>query len=88
MKTPEFVKTRDKVIDLKLRVMDKLIEDMIEPIADVGNPEKLIGKPYEQWTPQDLTLLTQIYGAEEPNPLSDLIFKKEYDSLKKLEEEE
>ena len=75
-----------EVVDLKMRVVDEFLKDIIEPIGDVGNPEKLIGKPYEQWTTADFQALGQIYGKE-PNPLSELIFKKSYERVRKLEEE-
>ena len=86
MKEDEFSKIIDEIIELKVRIADEFIEDVIEPLADIGNPEKLLGKPYEQWTPQDLQMLGSLYG-EEPNPLSDLIFKKEYEKVKALEKE-
>lgn len=75
-----------EVVEAKLEAVDEYIEEMIEPIGDIGNPEKLISKPYEQWTGLDLQLLGQVYGPE-PNPLSELIFRKEYESLKKMEAE-
>ena len=75
-----------EVVEAKLEAVDDYLEEMIEPIGDIGNPEKLISKPYEQWTGLDLQLLGQVYGPE-PNPLSELIFRKEYESLKKMEEE-
>lgn len=72
------------VIDIKLKAIDVFIETYVEPLLDVGNPEKLIGKKYEEWTPQDLQYLSQIYGEK----LEDYIFKKSYKEVKKLEEEE
>ena len=75
-----------EVVEAKLEAVDDYLEEMIEPIGDIGNPEKLISKPYEQWTGLDLQLLGQVYGPE-PNPLSELIFRKEYESLKKMEAE-
>jgi len=69
-------------------VADEYIEEISGQLEDVGNPEKLIDKPYEQWTPQDFQLLSQVYGTKEPNPLSDLIFKKEYEKVIELEKEE
>ena len=82
------IEAMDRVVALQTKVMDRVMEDLIEPIADVGNPEKLINKPYEMWTPQDLQLLTKIYGTQEPSVLSNLIFKKTYDRVKEMEEEE
>jgi len=86
-KTP-FLKAIDAVVELKLKAADEYIEGIVEQIADVGSPEKLIGKKYEEWTTQDRQMLSQIYGVEEPNPLSELIFRKSYKEVKDLEESE
>ena len=81
----EFSKVVDEIVESKLRIADEFIKDVVEPLANIGNPEKLLGKPYEQWTPQDLQMLGAIYGKE-PNPLSVLIFKKEYKIVRDMEE--
>ena len=81
-------KAADKVVQFKLDAVDKLIADMVEPLADVGNPEKVIKKPYEQWTPDDLAMLTKIYGQSDPSPLTNLIFRKEKARVEALEREE
>lgn len=86
MKETDFTKMVNEVIELKLKAVDAYIEEIVEPLAEVGNPEKLMGKKYEEFTPQDLQMLAQVYGQNEPNPLSDLIFKKSYEEVKKLEE--
>ncbi len=70
-----------------MKAVDRLIKEVIEPISDVGNPEQVIGKPYESWTPTDLIFLSKIYGTKEPNPLSNLIFRKKYAEVKELEED-
>jgi len=70
------------VIELKLKAVDQFIEDVIEPISEVGSPEKLIGKKYEEWTPQDFRMMSQIYGKD----LEKYIFNKEYKTVKDLEE--
>ena len=88
MKETELTLGIEKMVAVKIEAVDRFIKEYIEPIADVGNPEKLIKKPYEEWTQQDLQMLGKIYGTEEPNPLSDLIFRKKYDEVRKLEEEE
>lgn len=86
MKETHFTQAVDKLIERKMKALDIVIEEMLEPIGDVGSPEKLIGKPYEEWTQGDLQLLSSIYGTQEPNPLSDLIFRKAYENLMELEE--
>lgn len=78
----------DEVISLKMKAVDKLIKELIEPLRVTDNPEDLIGKPYEQWTSQDLERLKMVYGTKEPNVLSNFIFKKTYERVKELESEE
>ena len=88
MKNPLLIKGIEKLVDLKMKAIDRIVDELIEPIADVGNPEKLIGKPYEQWTPEDLASLIKIYGQGEDTPLTRMIFNKEYERVKTLEAEE
>lgn len=88
MKKPELDKAIDKAIEVKLKAVDQLVKEFIEPLEKVGNPEELIGKPYEQWTAQDFQLLASIYGNSDNTPLANLVFKKEYEKVKKLEAEE
>jgi hypothetical protein len=71
-----------------MAAIDVIIEKYIDPLEDIGNPEKLIGKPYETWTPEDLQSLSKVYGVKEPNPLSDFIFNKKYKELQALKAEE
>jgi len=85
MKKPDLEKSMDKAIEVKLQAADRLIEELVEPLEDLGNPEKLLGKPYESWSPQELTMMIQIYGQKEPNPLSNLIFRKTYDKVREME---
>ena len=65
-----------------------LIEELIEPLEKLGNPEDLIKKPYENWTKEDLMLMSKIYGTGDDTPLSNLIFKRTLERVKQLEEEE
>ena len=78
MKEIPFTEAVKELIEFDLQVMDEFIEEEIEALADIGNPEKLLGKKYEEWTPQDLQMLITVYGTQEPNRLSDFIFNKEY----------
>ena len=87
MRQDEMNKVVDEVIVLMLDVADGYLGEMEEQLEVTRSPEKLLGKPYEQFTPQDFQILSQIYG-EEPNPLSELIFKKSYEKVLALEEEE
>ena len=78
----------NKVVQLKLKAADRVIADVVESLGKLGSPEAIIGKPYEQWTQQDLMFLAQIYGQEEKTPLANLIAKKEIERVLKLEAEE
>jgi hypothetical protein len=71
------------VIEFKLKAVDQFIEDVIEPISEVGSPEKLIGKKYEEWTPQDFQMMSTVYGKD----LEKYIFNKEYKKVRDLEVE-
>jgi len=86
MKDTEFTKLVNEVIELKLKAADEYIESVIEPLTNIGSPEKLIGKPYEAWTTQDLRTLMSVYGKE-PNPLSRLIRKKEFERARRIQRE-
>lgn len=88
MKKSSFSEAADKVVALKMRAIDILIERMIEPIEDIGNPEQLIGKKYETWEQEDFQRLSMIYGTKEPNPLSNLIFREKYAEVIRLERDE
>lgn len=72
-----------EVIALKLAAVDRFIEEVIEPVAEIGSPEKLIGKKYDDWTPQDKMMMSQVYGGE----LEGFIFDKEYEKVLGLEQE-
>ncbi len=87
MKDTPFTKAAEEVVALKMRAVDEYIKEIIEPLNQVGSPESLIGKKYEDWTPQDLMMLKNVYGESDESPLAKLIFNKEFDKLKKLESE-
>ena len=78
----------NRAIQIKLKAVDRLMKELVEPLEDVGNPEKLIGKKYEDWTAEDLNLLSKIYGTKEPNLLSNLLERKLIDEVIQLEQEE
>jgi hypothetical protein len=87
MKNTTLMKAVDEVTALKLKVIDEYIDEIVDVIANIGNPEKLIGKKHEDWTPLDLQLLSQAYGPDDTTPLAKLIFSKEYEKVKTLEKE-
>ena len=88
MKDTPFTKAVDEVIELKMKAIDAYIEEIIEPIEHVGNPEQLIRKPYGEWTPEDLQMLQFVYGSGDDTPLARLIFNKSYQEVQDLEKEE
>lgn len=64
---------------------DAFIKEFIKPIGDIGNPERVIGKPYAEWTPQDLMRLRSMYGKDQTK-LDKFIFDKAFEELQTLEE--
>ncbi len=87
MKDTNLTKATDYVVDLKLKAVDRLIEELVEPLLILGSPEEMISKKYEEWTSEDIQRLSVIYGVKEPNTLSNLIFGKELEKVKTLEAE-
>jgi len=87
MKKSEFAQMVDEIVQQQIDVADEYIKEVIDEIADVGSPEKLIGKKYEEWTPGDRQLLAQAYGPGDDTPLARLIFSKEYEKVRELEKE-
>ena len=83
MRETLFTLALQEVINEDFKALDEVISEEIEVLGALGNPEKLIGKPYQEWTIQDKQRLAQIYGKDET--LSKFIFKKEYEYVKELE---
>ncbi len=86
MKDTVLTQMADEIVELHLNVVDELLEEMVEPLEDIGDPEKLIGKPYKNWSPEDLQRLTTIYGSAPDSPLQKFIFNREYKYLQELEQ--
>ena len=89
MEETVFTQAVKEVIEVKLKAIDEYLENFIEPIANIGSPEKLVGAPYEEWKNNQFILqkLSQIYGEQEPNPLSELIYRKTIEEVRELEGE-
>jgi len=87
MNKSTFATTVDDIIKMKMEVVDEYISGIVDEIGDIGSPEKLIGKKYETWTPEDLQRLAGVYGEGDDTPLAKLIFNKEYEKVKTLEAE-
>lgn len=83
-KSNEWVDLVEEVVQETLDEADAYIKEFIEPIADIGNPEKILGKKYGEWTEQDKLLAAQIYGAKSPT-LERFFFNEEYKALRELE---
>ncbi len=76
----------DEVAAELLEGLDDFVDELVNDLADVGNPEKLIGKKYAEWTPQDLAALRNIYGDSDNSPLGRTIARSEYQKLLDLKE--
>lgn len=87
LRDTELTKLADEVVAEKMAAVDAVMQDLVEPLEAVGNPEKLIGKKYEDWTPLDMQLLTTVYGTGNDTPLAKLAIDKEYAKLLALEKE-
>ena len=87
MKDTPLTEAVKELIKFDLEILDEVIKEDADALADIGNPEKLIGKKYEDWTLQDKQMLGTVYGTQEPNTLSEFIFKKEYKAVLEIEEE-
>ena len=74
----------DKVLERKLRVMEKYVEEKLQPLFDIGKPEEVIGKPYSQWTPEDRQKFDVLFKDNEY--AQHWVFKM--DKKKTLQEEE
>ena len=75
-----------EAITLQMKAVDIVMKEVVEPIADVGPPEEVLGKPYEMWSTQDFQLAAAIYGQGD-SPLSRLIFRKKLAQVEALRQE-
>ena len=87
MKETQLTKATNEVVALKLKAIDLVTAEMIQPLAELGSPEQLIAKPYDTWTPADLQVLASIYGSGDDTALAKVIFNREYEKVKTLENE-
>ena len=69
-----------KIVKELWKEANEFIKEECDKIADVGNPEDLVHKPYERWTNQDMQNLQGIYVYDK-KPLEEFIAKKEIDNL-------
>ena len=73
-----------RAADVAERATNMLIERYLEPMTDFGNPEKVMGKRFEEWTAYDLKMLQTIYGQD--STLQNFISRKRYDLILRMEE--
>ena len=85
MNEAALTKLIDHIVEVKITAMDRWIEEHIDDLEAFGNPEKLSGKPYETWTPQDLMMLGQVYGPTNDTALARLIARKEIEKTRAAE---
>jgi len=88
MRKEAFDRAIKELVRVKIKALDMVLKDVVAPLKVTGSPEELLGKPYSQWSPQDLQRMILIYGEGENTPLSNLIFRREYEKVKDLEQEE
>ena len=75
----------DEIRDLveeDMEVLRDLLEEDTEALKLTVNPEKIIGKPSEQWTTEDIQLLRQLFGSD-----SKILLDAVYKNVLKLEAE-
>ena len=76
----EWCKLVEKRVDIARKRADEYIKKYVDPIARVDNPEKLLGKPYDAWTEEDIQKLKMVY-VYSPEDLETFINKKEIDKI-------
>lgn len=81
----QFNQMVEEVVAEVLESIDSVLDEIVDDLADVGNPEKLIGKKYADWTPEDIERLRLVYGDGADTPLSRAIANGEYKELRDLQ---
>lgn len=74
----------EEILKEDLAIMDEFVEEIIEKFGEVGTPEKLLKKKYEEWTPEDFQQVLAIYG---PEYTEEFIAKKEVPLMYEAEKE-
>jgi len=85
VKDDELLKLMNEVAGESADIVNEVVEELIEPLQVVANPEKLIGKPFELWSDIDKQWLITIYGTDDNSILSKFIAKKAVEKLRELE---
>lgn len=82
----EFSDMIDQIIYEEIAIIDEVIKEEIIPLIEMlGSPEKVIGKPYEEWTVEDHKRATAIYTNISSEDIQDKalnwLVKKEMDRV-------
>uniref|UniRef100_A0A6H1ZH04 Uncharacterized protein n=1 Tax=viral metagenome TaxID=1070528 RepID=A0A6H1ZH04_9ZZZZ len=80
-------KAIDRWVEKQIRYVDIWVEREVDTILDLHNPEKLLGKKFEDWTPYDMQLLAQVYSGD-MDTLNNFVAKKSIKQMHALEEDE
>ncbi|MBW2673485.1 MAG: hypothetical protein JRD89_08750 [Deltaproteobacteria bacterium] len=84
MKQTEITRIVSDILETTFELVDEVVEEWLEPMMEIGNPEKLLG-PYESWGPQEYRSLYMAYGNEEAE---EFLAKKLFEEVKEMESEE
>lgn len=74
-----------RVIDKRLDYIEKVVKDIVEPVADIGHPEKVLGKRYEEWNREDFMKAKAIYRTDED--ALNWLTKKNLQQIQQLEDD-
>ena len=83
MKDTNITEAVREVVAVRMKAVDEFIKEVVDPLENVGNPEKFLGKPWNTWTPQDMQILQGVYGSQ----LEDFIAKKAITEMREHESE-
>jgi hypothetical protein len=85
MKTP-FEIALKQYLEIQTKVVKQYVESYIKPLTILVNPETLMGRPFETWTPQDHQKLQIVYGPGK-NPYTQLILEKQVAMVQQMKAE-
>jgi hypothetical protein len=83
VKKSELVEIIEETIDEVIKATLEVFHEQMDDLLDFGSPAKVIGKPYEQWTGDELMKARAIFGTK----LEDYIADKEVNELLQMERE-
>jgi hypothetical protein len=64
-----------------MAIVDQFVKEAIEPLSDIGSPEKVLNKKWENWTPEDIMKAYSIFREG----LEPFVKKKLYEDMVKGE---